>query len=247
MKQIQDYLDKVDKRYKAGISTEHSYRGDLQNLLENLLPNVLVTNEPTRIYCGAPDYILTRAKIPLGYIEAKDIGKTLDSKEYQEQFDRYRNSLDNLIITDYLEFRFYRNAELFKSIKLAEVQGKRIQPKPENFADFHDQIKDFATYTGQTITSPLTLAKMMAGKARLLANIIDNAVTSDEENEADSGLKDQMEAFKSILIHDIQPKQFADIYSQTIAYGMFAARLHDDHLPSFDRQEAAQRIPHSNP
>lgn len=247
MKQIQDYLDKVEKRYKAGISTEHSYRGDLQNLLESLLPNVLVTNEPTRIDCGAPDYILTRNKIPLGYIEAKDIGKTLDSKEYQEQFDRYRNSLDNLIITDYLEFRFYRNAELYKSIKLAEVRGKQIQAKSENFTDFHNHINDFAAYTGQTITSPVTLAKMMAGKAKLLANIIDNALTSDETNDADSGLKDQMEAFKGILIHDIQPKQFADIYAQTIAYGMFAARLHDQHLPDFTRQEAAEGIPHSNP
>ena len=78
---LQDYLDKVTQRYKAGISTEHSYRGDQQNLLESLLPNILVTNEPARIQCGAPDYILTKATIPIGYIEAKDIGKALDSKD----------------------------------------------------------------------------------------------------------------------------------------------------------------------
>ncbi|MEI7994618.1 MAG: hypothetical protein WCH01_06915 [Methylococcaceae bacterium] len=106
MHTVQEYLDKVTQRYKAGISTEHSYRGDLQNLLESLLPNVLVTNEPARIQCGSPDYILTRANLPIGYIEAKGIGKALDSKDYREQFDRYRHSLDNLIITDYLEFRF---------------------------------------------------------------------------------------------------------------------------------------------
>ena len=244
---IQDYLDKVAHRYKTGISTEHSYRGDLQNLLESLLPNVLVTNEPARIQCGAPDYILTKATIPIGYIEAKDIGKALDSKEYKEQFDRYRNSLDNLIITDYLEFRFYREGLPVTSIKLADITGMTLIAKPENFAPFTDLITDFSSYIGQTITSPSKLAKMMAGKAKLLAIVIEKALTSDEQSEADSTLKEQMQAFKSILIHEIEPKQFADIYAQTIAYGMFAARLHDETLDTFTRQEAAQLIPQSNP
>ena len=244
---LQDYLDKVAQRYKAGISTEHSYRGDLQNLLESLLPNVLVTNEPARIQCGAPDYILTKATIPIGYIEAKDIGKALDSKDYKEQFDRYRNSLDNLIITDYLEFRFYRDGLPVTTIKLADIAGNTLMAKPENFAAFTGLITDFAAYTGQTITSPSKLAKMMAGKAKLLAIVIEKALTSDEQSEADSTLKEQMQAFKSILIHEIEPRQFADIYAQTIAYGMFAARLHDETLDTFTRQEAAQLIPQSNP
>ena len=244
---LQDYLDKVAQRYKAGISTEHSYRGDLQNLLESLLPKVLVTNEPARIQCGAPDYILTKATIPIGYIEAKDIGKALDSKDYKEQFDRYRNSLDNLIITDYLEFRFYRDGLPVTAIKLADIAGNTLMAKPENFAAFTSLITGFAAYTGQTITSPSKLAKMMAGKAKLLAIVIEKALTSDEQSEADSTLKEQMQAFKSILIHEIEPRQFADIYAQTIAYGMFAARLHDETLDTFTRQEAAQLIPQSNP
>ena len=78
------YIEKINQRYQTGISREHSYRGDLQLLLEELLDGVLVTNEPARIKCGSPDYILTKNDIPLGYIEAKDIGKPLDSKEYNE-------------------------------------------------------------------------------------------------------------------------------------------------------------------
>ena len=66
----------------------------------------------------------------------------------------------------------------------------------------------------------------MAGKARLLSDVIEKALTSDETHNEDSTLKEQMTAFKSILIHDITPKGFADVYAQTIAYGMFAARLH---------------------
>jgi type I restriction-modification system DNA methylase subunit len=88
---------------------------------------------------------------------------------------------------------------------------------------------------------------MMAGKARLLSDVIEKALTSDEEKHENSTLKDQMNAFREILIHDITPKGFADVYAQTITYGMFAARLHDPTLPTFSRQEAYELIPKSNP
>jgi len=244
---IAEYIDKINIRYQTGISREHSYRGDLQLLLESLLSDVLVTNEPARVSCGAPDYILTKNDIPLGYIEAKDIGKPLASKEYKEQFDRYKNSLDNLIITDYLDFQFYRDGDLITKIQLADIVDGKLIAKPENFKHFTDLITDFAAHISQNIKSPTKLSKMMAGKAKLLANIIEQSLNNDNENDDDSTLKDQMEAFKAILIHDITNKQFADVYAQTIAYGMFAARLHDYTLPTFSRQEAAELIPKSNP
>ncbi|MDD1607367.1 MAG: hypothetical protein LUQ18_02465, partial [Methylococcaceae bacterium] len=247
MTQIQHYLDKISQRHQSGKATEHSYRGDLQNLLESLLPDIAITNEPSRISCGAPDYILSRHDLDIGWIEAKDIGKALNSKDYKEQFDRYRAALDNLIITDYLQFDFYRSGEKVASIHLARLDDKKIHALPEHFAQFIDLIKDFATYSGQTINTASQLSKMMAGKARLLANVIENALNSDEENAANSSLKDQLHAFKSVLLHEITPAEFADIYAQTIAYGMFAARLHDDTPNSFSRQKAAEKIPLSNP
>ncbi|TVQ15089.1 MAG: hypothetical protein EA364_03035 [Balneolaceae bacterium] len=90
---IPEYIKRIDQRYKTGISREHSYRGDLQTLLESMLQNVLVTNEPARIDCGAPDFILTKKDIPVGYIEAKDIGEPLSGTRHKEQFTRYRESL----------------------------------------------------------------------------------------------------------------------------------------------------------
>ncbi|HOS46669.1 MAG TPA: hypothetical protein PLQ69_09355, partial [Paludibacter sp.] len=107
---IEQYINSISNRYKLGNSTEHSFRGDLQQLIESLVPEIKATNEPKRQQCGAPDYIITRKEIPLGFIEAKDIGADLDNKLYKEQFDRYRQSLDNLIITDYLTFRLYRDS-----------------------------------------------------------------------------------------------------------------------------------------
>lgn len=244
---LQQYIEKVNSRFKTGITTEHSFRGDLQTLIENIVPGIMATNEPTHIDCGAPDYIITKRNIPLGYIEAKDINADLDNKTYKEQFDRYKNSLDNLIITDYLTFNFFKESKLVTSISIGKVDGKKIVPLAENFEQFTALIKDFCSYTGQTIRSAQKLSKMMAGKARMLANIIENALNSDEEKTFDSTLHAQMKAFKTILIHDITIKEFADIYAQTIAYGMFAARLHDPSLENFARQEAAELIPKSNP
>ncbi|MGO1728602.1 MAG: type ISP restriction/modification enzyme [Flavobacteriaceae bacterium] len=248
---IQQYIDSINQRYQLGNSTEHTFRGDLQHLIESLVPEVRATNEPKRQSCGAPDYILTKKDIPVGFIEAKDIGDhdLIGKKKSgnKEQFDRYKASLDNLIFTDYINFYLYHEGELVTNIAIAELDGNKIKALPENFEAFENIIKNFSVRISQSIKSPKRLAEMMAGKARLLSDIIGKALTSDEINEENSTLKDQKQAFKEILIHDITPKSFADVYAQTIAYGMFAARLHDPTLDNFSRQEAAELIPKSNP
>jgi len=248
---LDQYIDNINKRYKLGNATEHTFRGDLQQLLESLVPTIRATNEPKRQSCGAPDYILTKKDVPVGFIEAKDIGdKDLEGAKKtgnKEQFDRYKASLNNIIFTDYLDFHLYRDGQFVMKIAIGEITDKGIKPLTENFSSFENFIKDFCTHIGQTIKSSKRLAEMMAGKARLLSEVIEKALTSDETNHEDSTLKDQMKAFKQILIHDITPKGFADVYAQTIAYGMFAARLHDATLPTFSRQEAAELIPKSNP
>jgi predicted helicase len=244
---LSQYIENLNKRYQTGISREHAYRGDLQLLLETLLKDVQVINEPARIACGAPDYIITRKDIPLGYVEAKDIGIDLNSKSLKEQFDRYKASLDNLIITDYLEFRFYRSGELTTAISIGKIIENKIIPTPESFQQLEDLLTDFVTQITQTIKSPTKLAEMMAGKARLLATVIENAVESDEHTQENSQLKEQFKAFQDVLVHDITHKAFSDMYAQTIAYGLFAARYHDPTLQTFSRHEAAELIPHSNP
>ncbi|HNW50903.1 MAG TPA: hypothetical protein PKH79_07470, partial [Prolixibacteraceae bacterium] len=272
---LDQYLSSINQRYKLGNATEHTFRGDLQQLIESIVPTIQATNEPKRQKCGAPDFILTMKEIPVGFIEAKDIGDTdlagTKKTGNKEQFDRYKASLSNLIFTDYLDFHLYRDGQFITKIAIGELfpstggvaegrggsfpsaggatngRGGYIKPLPENFARFENFIKDFCSTIGQTIKSSKKLAEMMAGKARLLSDVIEKALTSDEDNSEDSTLKDQMNAFRQILIHDITPKGFADVYAQTIAYGMFAARLHDTSIDSFSRQEAAELIPKSNP
>ncbi|HAV4298265.1 TPA: DNA methyltransferase, partial [Acinetobacter baumannii] len=249
---IQGYIQAINAKFITGKTTEHSFRGDLQSLIEAIIgTEFTVINEPKRQDCGAPDYIIEKKDIPIGFIEAKDLGdKDLEGKKKngnKEQFDRYKASLNNIIFTDYLDFYFYQESELVAKISIAEISGNQIKALPENFSMFESLIKNFSIYTGQTIKNPQKLAKMMASKAKLLAEILEKAVTSDEDNHEDSTLKGHFEGFKQILIHDITPKDFADVYAQTIAYGMFAARLYDSTLPTFSRQEAAELIPKSNP
>ena len=259
---IPEYLSKINTLYITGNAREHSYRGDLQNLIMAILPDVLVTNEPARVDCGAPDYVLTRKDVPIGYIEAKDIGIDLGSKTLKEQFDRYKSGLSNLIFTDYLDFHFYKDGEFVTKIAIARLEKttpsdghppkggefkEQIIPQPENFEQFTSLIQNFAQTISQTIKSPTSLARMMAGKAKLMADVIEKSLNHDDQEGKRSQIKSQMLSFQQMLIHDIDNKAFADIYSQTIAYGMFAARYHDPTLPTFSRMEAAQLIPKSNP
>ena len=252
---IKTYITALDSQFSAGIATEHSHRPALKALLESAIPQALVTNEPRQIACGAPDFVLTRNNIPLGYIEAKDIEKNLDDKAHKAQLHRYTKSLDNLIFTNYLEFRLHRDGKQVSAVTIAEVSGTRIKPKPANFDAFIDILNTFADYHGQTITTANDLAKRMAVKARMLAAMITQALNRDADTPEhtspqaghDSALPGQLDAFRKHLIHDIEAPAFADIYAQTVAYGMFAARLHDPTPATFTRTEAAELIPANNP
>lgn len=52
--------------------------------------------------------------------------------------------------------------------------------------------------------------------------------------------------FKKILIHDLADTDFADMYAQTIAYGLFSARCMDND-GHFELSEIVERIPETNP
>ena len=154
---LDQYIHSVNQKLKAGNATEHTFRGILEQLIESIVPAIRATNEPKRQSCGAPDYILTKKDIPVGFIEAKDIGdKDLDGAKKtgnKEQFDRYKASLNNLIFTDYIHFHLYREGQFVTKIAIGEITDKGIKPLPENFANFENLIKDFCSHIGQTIKS----------------------------------------------------------------------------------------------
>lgn len=252
---IAEYIKQINEQFGTGIAHEHSYRPMLQQLLSEMLPTFVVTNEPARIECGAPDFIISSSKTntPVFYVEAKDIDdRDLDGrKENKEQFTRYKKSLDHIIFTNYLDFHLYENGEWVKNVRLAEVQGDKIVLCNENLEDFIALVNHIASTKPSKITSAKRLAVQMAAKARILASTINNAFCLAEEDsksaEKNKQLQGQLDAFRKVLINDLTPQGFADIYAQTVAYGMFAARLHDNTPDNFSRQEAANLIPKTNP
>jgi len=247
------YIDELNKQYKTGIAREHSYRPALKDLLQSLLPKMVVTNEPAHFECGAPDYIVSREKdhLPIFFVEAKDANDNdLDGRNkngHKEQFDRYKQALDHIIFTDYLDFHLYEQGEFVDSVRIAEIKGDKIVFIAEAEEKFLSMIQHLAASSIQRITSAPRLAKLMAAKARLLANIIETAMNDETITIENDNLQGQYNAFKDVLIQELKKEDFADIYAQTIAYGMFAARLHDDTPEDFSREEAARLIPKTNP
>lgn len=252
---ITTYIKSINEQFRTGIAREHSYRPMLQQLLNEMLDGLVVTNEPARIDCGAPDFIISSKKTntPVFYIEAKDIDdRDLDGRrENKEQFNRYKKSLDHIIFTDYIDFHLYENGEWVRNVRLAEVHGDKIDLCKDNVEDFKELINHIATTQPTPITTAKRLAEQMAAKARILASTINNAFriaeSEGEEEDANRQLQGQLKAFRSVLINDLTTEGFADIYAQTVAYGMFAARLHDNTPNDFSRQEAANLIPKTNP
>ncbi|GFZ81078.1 DNA methyltransferase [Elstera cyanobacteriorum] len=243
---ISDFIAKVQSIHKTGAATEHTYRPALETLLSGLEKGTTALNEPKRVKCGAPDFIVQRGEIVVGHVEAKDIGLDLramrDANKDQQQ--RYLKALPNLVYTNCLDWDFYRNGERFASVTIADyLMG--IQPRPEEYVRLENLLREFIAQKPQSITSSRTLAEMMAGKAGLIKDVLFKVLRDDKELQTDLG--GQYKAFREHLIHDIKIEDFADIYAETIAYGMFAARLHDTNLDTFTRQEALELLPKSNP
>tara|TARA_R110002110_G_scaffold348277_1_gene558460 strand:+ start:1183 stop:2742 length:1560 start_codon:yes stop_codon:yes gene_type:complete len=243
---ISDFLSRVESIYQTGKATEHSYRPALAELFASLAEDVSALNEPQRVACGAPDFLVQQGDIIIGHIEAKDLPVGLRGMKdaNKNQQDRYRKALPNLIYTNCLDWDFYRDGELYTSISIADLL-MGLRPKPDQFDALENLLQDFVAQRPQTITSPKDLAERMAGKAVLIKDVLGNALREDADQETD--LTGQYSAFKEHLIHDITIDDFADIYAETIAYGMFAARLHDTTLDTFSRQEALELLPKSNP
>ncbi|MDB2550637.1 hypothetical protein N9X24_02100 [Rickettsiales bacterium] len=135
---ILNYLDSVKEKFSSGEAKEHSYRGCLENYLNSIYGDkFLIINEPQRQKCGAPDLIIkkkiSQISVPIGYIEAKDIGKNLDDLDNSEQLIRYKESLNNLIFTDYLDFIFYRDGEKYERVQIAKIENKKLIFLEENF------------------------------------------------------------------------------------------------------------------
>lgn len=242
---IKAYLKSMEVALKAGNATEHTHRPALKVLLEALANDGLVaTNEPRKIACGAPDVIISRDLLPVGYVEAKDVGLDLARAERTEQLIRYREALPNLVLTDYFEFRWYVDGEMRLRAELPRP-GKdgRIRWNDDAASQLTQLLGQFFCADIPLRATPRELAMRMAKSAELIRSLIEQTFAAEG---ASGDLHAQLEAFRQVLIESLSVEQFADMYAQTLAYGLFAARCNSNGA-GFTRQIAAATLPKTNP
>ena len=248
---IRQYLAAIDALYRTGKATEHSYRPALRDLLSALLPEVAVINEPKRIECGAPDYILQKGGMPVAFVEAKDIGDPdlAGRRKNREQFDRYKAGLDAIAFTDYLDFRLWRDGRETMAVRLGEERDGKLVLNADKADSFLTLVAELGNAAPQKIRTATQLARQMAGKAQVLREVAEKVLAQQEKARDSQGysLYTILSDFKRLVTPEIDVARFADMYAQTVTYGMFAARLHDNTPENFTRIAAAECIPRSNP
>jgi predicted helicase len=252
MTKFSEYLGAIRRKLAAGDTTEETHRGALERLLEAVDPSVTATNEPKRIACGAPDFNVTRNKVPVGHIETKDIGVALDEMERGkgpngEQFGRYREALPNWILTDYLEFRWFVGGEKRLTARLAEIEAQgKLRTIPGAEGKVENLLKLFLTQQVLTVGMARELAARMAGMTRNIRDLI--VATFSHGTASDrSWLQNWLTSFREVLIPDLDEPQFADMFAQTLAYGLFAAHVNKPQDKAFSRELAAFSLPKTNP
>jgi len=249
---LKQYFQRLAEVAASGDAREESFYSSLEALLEQVAEDtgrkqVHVTTLPKKTEAGNPDFRLWNGKDRIvGYIEAKKpTEENLNQVEDSEQLRRYRSTFPNLILTNFLEFRLYRNGERVDSVLAARplilnrIGATPPVEKPEELWSLIVRFLDFSVPKASTAEE---LAIELAKRTRFLRDI----VTQQLAAEKDSGpamLTGFYEAFQKFLIGDLTPEDFADIYAQTITYGLFAARTRDGN--AFNRRTAFDKIPHT--
>ena len=241
------YLNALRGNLALGNATEHTHRPALKTLLESIAEGVTATNEPSHTAVGAPDYVVSRtggSQLTIGYVEAKDIGASLDQAERSEQLKRYRSNLPNLLLTNYTEFRWYVDGERRMTALLAERDGSnKLTSSVANVAATEQLLDAFLRHMLAPVTSAEEMAERMAQITRMVRDVVYNGLESGGVSQL---LQDFYGASESVLAPGQEHAEFADMFAQTLAYGLFAARIYHD-LGTFYRQSAAYKIPAANP
>jgi len=243
---IAAYLKQVGKNLARGDSTEHTHRPALQQLIQQLQKGIVCVNEPKgSSAAGHPDMKVLLGETPLGFIETKDVGLDLTEIAESPQLKRYLEHIPNLILTDYLELRWYQNGNLADTVRIATVlDSGKLRRHNQSGEALLTLLDNFLTADVKTVGSPKELAQRMATLAKWVRRVI---VESFEAESAGQELHSQLKAFREVLLPDLDVPKFADMYAQTICYGLFAGKCNADTGIVFARDNAASYLPRTNP
>src|SRR4030042_3218272 len=247
---FENYIQSISSKFFHEETSEMGYRTDFEILIKGIFESINVRriDHDARAEQGnKPDFVVLNHDVAILYIEAKDIGVSLDKIEKSEQMARYYGYA-NLVLTDYVEFRFYRNGLRYEDpIKIANynIKNRTITPIPESYEHVAKTIIDFTQSNKEPIRSGEHLSKIMGGKAQRIRDNVRQFLATRSDKNAE--ITRVYETIKKLLVHDLTEDAFADMYAQTLVYGLFSSRYHDETPANFTRQEARDLIPKSNP
>ena len=245
------YLKNLAAVARQGDAREESFYPALADMLKEMAratgkTDAHVTTLPRPTEGGNPDFRLWNGTDRIiGYVEAKKpTEERLDSIEDSEQLKRYRATFPNLILTNFLEFRLYRNGECVQTVQAGRpfiLNAVRTTPPLENQDELYALLNRFLDFAlPQTFTAE-SLAVELAKRTRLLRDVIGEQFQQERKNPGK--LSGFFEAFQTYLIGSLTPTEFADLFAQTITYGLFAARTRAGN--GFNRRAAFDNIPHT--
>ncbi len=242
------YLSNLFKTYQKGDAREESYYKHLADFITAFSESerkkkIDVTILPKKTEAGNPDFRIWDGKQKIiGYIEAKDLGVDLDRIEDSEQLERYLSTFPNVILTNFTEFRLYRDGQRIEKISIARpfvIKKLSTVPPLENEDKLFELLERFLDFSLPKTYTAKTLAVELAKRTKFLKD----EIVSEELKLGTKSIHGFYDAFKEFLIAGINESEFADLYSQTITYGLFAARLRAE--KDFNRKLAYSYIPKS--
>ena len=205
---------------------------------------------------GHPDFILFTqkpVKAPVGYCEAESMDADLRklTGHALHQNTRYRQNLDNFLLTNHLAFELWIGGQRVEHATLPDPRDL-YQPDAAELNQLDRLLERFFSSNGAVnlpaLKDPRDLAEALARRTRQLHAAVEDSLAAGSKY-----LHSLKATFQKVLLPDLKDTEFADLYAQTVAYGLFAARCavqiknnKGQHQP-FDRQHAVEYIPKSNP
>ena len=240
------YLQSLQVNFQRG--SERSHYPTLKALIDDSMTGINAVIEEKGNQAGIPDFTVRKNGQLVGYIEAKDINKNLDIEEKTEQLERYRESSvgQNLILTNYLEFRWYVDGKLKQTAAIAYLEKDTIIAH-EKTEEVVQLLQLFLGYRAKDINNYYDLAGQMAVHTKSVKYSIEEALKLEDKTGELTQLK---VLFQDLLLPDLDNHTFADMYAQTIAYGLFTARVGHAQHPGqdlFSRKTASRFISNKIP
>lgn len=237
---------------------EHTHRTALQNLLQAIKDNqdkqnkISIKQEPNndKEGRGAPDFLITKDFLTLGYIENKRVNANLDNIITSDQILKYTKLSPNIILTDYLRFILLSLNDkneiiICKEVKICSLDEIKSVIKNQSLLETKTkELNELFAIFFSKIPNPINSALDFANHLSLRTRILKDELLLSSKNET---LLSLFNTFKETLYKELSYEEFCDSFAQTLTYSLFLAKLNNDTAKEIDLNNAKKFIPKSFP